>query len=132
MKTTNIFYWICTALFALFMGGGAIPALISPAQSNEVFKMLGYPLYLVPFLSIAKILGSIAILVPGFPRIKEWAYAGLFFDLTGATFSLAMIGALDAGAAVFMLAGYALFASSYILYHKRRKAAVHAQLQPAF
>lgn len=132
MKTTNIFYWICTVLFALFMGGMAIPSLISPAQSYEVFKMLGYPLYLLPFLNIAKILGSITILVPGFPRLKEWAYAGLVFDLTGATYSLLMIGGLDAGATVFMLGGYVLAAASYILYHKRRKAAVQGHLQPAF
>jgi hypothetical protein len=48
---------------------------------------LGYPIYFIRFISIAKVLGCIAILVPGFIRIKEWAYAGLFFDLTGAVYS---------------------------------------------
>ncbi|GEP96681.1 DoxX family protein [Chitinophaga cymbidii] len=131
MKTKNILYWICTILFALFMGGTSIPALISPQQSIELFKLLGYPAYLVGFLCVAKILGSIAIVVPGFPRLKEWAYAGLFFDITGATFSMAMTGMLDAAAVGFMLAGYVLFAGSYILYHQRRKSAAGAHLQPA-
>ncbi|QEH41627.1 DoxX family protein [Chitinophaga sp. XS-30] len=131
MKKTNIIFWILTALFALYMGGGAIPGLMGDAQSAAVMEQLGYPPYLMVFLSLAKLLGSIAILVPGFQRIKEWAYAGLFFDLTGATYSLLMSGE-GAGAMAFMLVGFLLFAGSYIFYHKRRKAAVEAGLRPAY
>lgn len=130
MKTTNILFWVFTVLFALYMGGGAIPSLIDDTQSVALFDLLGYPAYLIAFLSIAKILGSIAILVPGYPRLKEWAYAGLVFDLTGATYSMIMTGQ-PASTLVFMLAGYVLFAGSYIFYHKRRKASATGSLQAA-
>jgi hypothetical protein len=53
---------------------------------------VGVPLYLIPFIGIAKVLGVIAILIPGFPKLKEWAYAGLFFDLIGATYSICASG----------------------------------------
>lgn len=59
--------------------------------SEDAVKMLhdgmGYPIYFIQFISVAKILGSVAILIPGFRRLKEWAYAGLFFDLAGAIYS---------------------------------------------
>ena len=57
---------------------------------------LGYPLYFFAILGIWKVLGAIAILVPGFPRLKEWAYAGIFFDLTGAAASCAAVGGYGA------------------------------------
>ena len=66
---------------------------------------LGYPFYLIPFVGVAKVLGIIAILIPGFPGIKEWAYAGLFFDLVGATFSIYSSGERGANLA-FMCAHF--------------------------
>jgi hypothetical protein len=60
-----------------------------------IHDTLGYPIYFIQFISIAKIAGSIAILIPGLNRIKEWAYAGLFFDLVGAVYSGIAINGFD-------------------------------------
>jgi hypothetical protein len=120
MKKTRIIYWIFTALFAFFMLGSAIPdALVMPIAIGG-FKEMGYPVYLIPFLGIAKILGVIAILIPGYPRIKEWAYAGLTFDLLGATYSIICIGkSIENWAPMFIILFVA--AGSYIYYHKKLK-----------
>ncbi|RZM01412.1 MAG: DoxX family protein, partial [Pedobacter sp.] len=88
MKKINILYWIFTVLFAALMFSSAVPDIISSDDAVKFFKMMGYPLYLLPFLGVAKTLGVIAILIPGFPRLKEWAYAGLTFDLAGAMYSI--------------------------------------------
>ncbi|SMG65112.1 conserved hypothetical protein, partial [methanotrophic bacterial endosymbiont of Bathymodiolus sp.] len=69
------------------MGIGAIPDILYASDAVVLFAHLGYPSYLLPFLGVAKLLGILAILIPGFPRIKEWAYAGLTFDLVGAMYS---------------------------------------------
>ena len=79
---------------------------------------LGYPKYIIPFLGVAKLLGVIAILIPGFPRIKEWAYAGLAFDLIGATYSIVAVGPIQVsmlGMVVFFIP----LIGSYLYYHKR-------------
>jgi hypothetical protein len=67
------------------------------------------------------VLGVIAILIPGFLRIKEWAYAGLFFDLIGATYSVISIGA-PAANWLFMALPIALAICSYVFYHKKLRA----------
>jgi hypothetical protein len=90
---------------------------MSSQEWIDVFNMLGYPLYMLPFIGIAKLLGVIAILVPGFPRIKEWAYAGLFFDLTGAVYSGLSVGGFNPQMLV-MLVPYGLGTLSYIYHHK--------------
>ena len=88
-KTTNILYWIFTILFAGFMIWSSIPSIKPNAQSIQfMHDFLGYPIYFIQFISIAKLLGAVALLIPGLIKIKEWAYAGLFFDLTGAIFSV--------------------------------------------
>src|SRR5690606_24088363 len=121
MKKTNIIYWTVTGLFGAFMLFSAIPDIIVvPEAVDMVSSQLGYPKYIIPFLGVAKTLGVIAILVPGFPRIKEWAYAGLFFDLIGASYSaIATWGPrLDI---VFMLPPIVALFLSYAYYHKRQK-----------
>jgi hypothetical protein len=119
MKKTNIFYWVFTGLFAFLMLGSAIPDILSqPVAIQGMHVELGYPIYFVPFIGVAKALGVIAILVPGFPRIKEWAYAGLFFDLIGATFSILAIGKPDW---LFMVLPLALAISSYYFYQRRKR-----------
>lgn len=75
---------------------------------------------MLPFLGVAKLLGVIALLVPGFSRIKEWAYAGMFFDLTGAVYSGLSVGGFDPKMLV-MLVPFGLGALSYIYHHKRLK-----------
>ena len=93
MKTKNIGYWITTILVAFFIGSGGV-AQIAQYLGNPhgVVPVLGYPMYFFAILGIWKVLGAIAILVPRFPRLKEWAYAGIFFDLTGAAASCAAVG----------------------------------------
>jgi uncharacterized membrane protein YphA (DoxX/SURF4 family) len=72
------------ALILFSSSGGIKPS----QQTIEIFHDgLGYPIYFIQFISIAKVLGCIAILIPGSYRVKEWAYAGLYFDLTGAVYS---------------------------------------------
>jgi hypothetical protein len=88
MKTKAIAYWSTTILVAIFIGSGGL-AQVAQFQSNVrgVVPIFGYPTYFFAILGFWKVLGAIAILVPRFPRLKEWAYAGIFFDLTGAVAS---------------------------------------------
>jgi hypothetical protein len=121
MKKTKILYWVFTGLFAIMMFGSAIPDVFSqPVAIQGMHTTLGYPLYFIPFIGIAKWLGVIAILIPGYPRIKEWAYAGLFFDLIGATYSIISIGG-NAGQWGFMIMPIGLGILSYVYYHKKIK-----------
>ena len=83
----NGVYWGVTILMAGFMLMASIPDVLRVPQAVEIFRHLGYPPYLLPFLGTAKILGVMAVLVPGFDRVKEWAYAGLTFDIIGALYS---------------------------------------------
>jgi len=95
-KTKNIVYWTLTILVALFMSGGVAQLAQYRANPHGVVPALGYPMYFFAILGIWKVLGAIAILAPGFPRLKEWAYAGIFFDLTGAAASCAWVGGYGA------------------------------------
>ncbi|HTF05512.1 MAG TPA: DoxX family protein [Bacteroidia bacterium] len=122
MKRTKILYWVFTGLFSALMLFSAIPDIILSPETVAFMTMLGYPDYFTIFIGVAKVLGVIAILVPGFPRIKEWAYAGLVFDLVGATYSLAAIGT-PIYQLWFMFIALGLAAASYIFYHKKLKLA---------
>ncbi len=117
MKKTKIAYWIFTGLFAAFMAFTAIPDVLMADDAVKFISDLGYPKYFIPFIGVAKILGSIAILIPGFPRVKEWAYAGLFFDLIGAFYSVVSFAGFMPGH-LFILLPVVLGAISYRLYHK--------------
>jgi len=122
MKTTKILYWLFNGLFAFVMFGSAIPDVMSSADAVKgMHGVLGYPLYFIPFIGVAKMLGAIVILIPAFPRLKEWAYAGLTFDLIGATYSLYSVPNPD-GPWYFMLLFLVLAACAYIFYHKKLKA----------
>lgn len=121
MKKTNIVYWIVTVLFAALMAMSAIPDVLSdPMAVKGMHEGLGYPLYFIPFIGVAKLLGVIAILIPGYPRIKEWAYAGLVFDLLGATYSIFASGQPASGG-IFMIIPLSLAAAAYFVYHRRTK-----------
>jgi uncharacterized membrane protein YphA (DoxX/SURF4 family) len=117
-KRNAIVFWISTGLFSAFMLSSAIPNILSSQEWIDIFNQLGYPLYMLPFIGVAKLLGVIALLVPGFPRLKEWAYAGLFFDLTGAVYSALAVGGFHPQMLI-MLVPYGLGTLSYIFYHKR-------------
>src|SRR4026207_2048825 len=96
-KTINLIYWISTIIFAALMIFSAVGGLQPQQQAIQLMHDgLGYPVYFIQFISIAKLIGSIVILIPGLNRIKEWAYAGLFFDLASAIYSgIAASGKFD-------------------------------------
>jgi len=121
MKKLKIFYWIFTGLLAAGIGVGAIFDAINDPEAVAYITQLGYPAYIAPFLGVAKILGVIAILVPGFNRLKEWAYAGIVFDLLGATYSSAAMG-YPAMQWSFMFVFIGIVFASYIFHHKILKA----------
>lgn len=118
MKKINILYWIFTGIFAAFMLMSGVQNAIPTADSVTLFEYLGYPAYLLQFIGIAKVLGAVAIVIPGYPRIKEWAYAGLFFDLLGATYSSIAVDGFQIPM-LFMVLFFAFEGLSYGFYHKR-------------
>lgn len=121
-KTVNTLYWVFTGLFSLLMILSAIGGI---QPSDDAIKLihdqLGYPVYFIPFISIAKIFGAVAILIPNFKRIKEWAYCGLFFDLVAAIYSgIASSGKFDPmmlTLTIWVVPGVL----SYIYWHKKIK-----------
>ena len=119
-KTVNILYWVFTILFAGLMAFSAIPNILSNEDSIKfMHDMLGYPIYIIPFIGMAKLLGVIAILIPGLKKIKEWAYAGLFFDLAGAIYSgIAVAGKFDP-MMLTLLAWIVPGILSYMLWNKK-------------
>ena len=97
MKTKSIVYWTMTILVAMPIGSGGVGQILQfLANPHGVVPVLSYPMYFFAILGFWKVLGAIAILVPRFPRLKEWAYAGIFFDLTGAAASCAAVGGYGA------------------------------------
>ena len=96
-KAKSIVYWIMTVQVAFFIGSGGLGQMWQyHAAPHGVVPDLGYPMYFFAILGFWKALGAIAILVPRFPRLKEWAYAGIFFDLTGAAASCVAVGGYGA------------------------------------
>jgi hypothetical protein len=88
MEKRNLaIYWIATALMSVGMLGSGLAQIIHAKQMVDLIVPLGYPLYILYIIGTWKILGVIAILVPGFKLLKEWAYAGFFFVMTGALIS---------------------------------------------
>jgi|SRR5690606_7024199 len=85
-------YWVFTGLLAALMIISAVPDVLVVEEAVQIFEHLGYPRYLLPFIGTAKILGTLAILQWRFPRLKEWAYAGITFDLIGALYSHLSVG----------------------------------------
>jgi hypothetical protein len=85
-KTKTIGYWVTTGLVVFCMTGG-IFELLGLTTTVEGIMRLGYPSYIIPALGLGKVLAIIAILWPGLPRLKEWAYAGIFFNMMGALVS---------------------------------------------
>jgi uncharacterized membrane protein len=118
MKTNKIIYWICTGLVAAFMLMSGIMYLSKPPQVLEAFKMLGYPDYFRVILGVAKIAGAVALLVPGFNGIKEWAYAGFTFVFIGAIWTHISTGTEFVGALIALM----LLTASYWFHHKLLKA----------
>lgn len=91
-KRDKIIYWVATIWLSLGMVSGGIFQLMKMEDAVNNFKHLGYPEYLLTLLGIWKLLGVIAILIPKYPVLKEWAYAGFFFAMTGALVSHLIMG----------------------------------------
>lgn len=91
-KRNKIIYWIVTIFLSFGMLAGGIQQLLHIGGYVEIIKELGYPKYLLSILGVWKILGVIAILIPKFPLLKEWAYAGFFFVMSGAMVSHFAVG----------------------------------------
>lgn len=91
-KRNKIIYWLVTIFLSIGMLAGGTQQMLQIGGYNEIVTSLGYPLYLLSILGVWKILGVIAILIPKFPILKEWAYAGFFFAMSGAFISHLTIG----------------------------------------
>jgi uncharacterized membrane protein YphA (DoxX/SURF4 family) len=119
-KTRTIGYWTATALVAFAFASGGIADLLRRPEVMAGMTHLGYPPYFASILGVWKILGALALLAPGLPRVKEWAYAGIVFDLTGAAVSHAAVG--DPAAKVITpLILLAIAAASWMLRPQSRK-----------
>jgi uncharacterized membrane protein YphA (DoxX/SURF4 family) len=122
-RVRTIAYWVTTVFGpASFIIGGVVNLLGGPEVVANL-QHLGYPAYFASIIGVAKILGSIAVVIPGFPRLKEWAYAGFTFDLLGAAASRVFVGdGVDVGGgAVAPLAFLALVLASWALRPESRK-----------
>lgn len=91
-KSHKITYWIATVWLSLGMVSTGIVQLIKMKEEVDNFNSLGYPMYLMTIIGAWKIAGVIAVLIPKFPLLKEWAYAGFFFAMSGAIISHIAIG----------------------------------------
>ena len=91
-KRNKIVYWIATVWLSLGMVSTAVVQLLKVKEEAAMMSLLGYPLYLLSLLGIWKILGVIAVLIPKFGLVKEWAYAGFFFAMSGAVYSHLAVG----------------------------------------
>ena len=91
-KAGKIIYWVATIWLALGMASTAIVQLIKNEEEVKMMTHLGYPIYFLLIIGVWKILGVIAILIPKFPLLKEWSYAGFFFVMSGAIISHIALG----------------------------------------
>lgn len=120
MNMRRIGYWIATGLTAFVFLSGGVGDLVQPASLMEGMAHLGYPVYFVSILGVWKVLGGLAVLAPRFPRLKEWAYAGMLFDLSGAAASHAATGD-PAGKIVTPLVILGIVMASWALRPESRK-----------
>jgi hypothetical protein len=124
-KTINILYWVFTLLFAALMIFSAYDSLmVNEAAKKLIHEQFGYPLYFIPFSGYTKLIGAIIILIPGLITIKEWAYAGLFFDLIAVVYSgIALSGTFDP-MMTYMLVWFVPGILSYFFWKKKQKLGV--------
>ncbi|HZQ51411.1 MAG TPA: DoxX family protein [Bryobacteraceae bacterium] len=110
-----IAYWVTTALVVCELILGGVWDVMRVPQVRGLIERLGYPPYFLVILGIWKLLGAVALVIPRFPRLKEWAYAGVFFDLTGAVASLSASGLIDAGTMAYPMVMTGVAVASWAL-----------------
>jgi uncharacterized membrane protein YphA (DoxX/SURF4 family) len=110
-----IAYWVTTALVVFELAMGGVWDLLRVPQVRGLIERLGYPSYFLVILGTWKLLGAVALAVPRFPRLKEWAYAGVLFDLTGAVASLFAAGLADVGMVAYPMAMTGVAVASWAL-----------------
>lgn len=115
----KIVYWITTGLFSALMLFSAFMYLSHGKEVVEGMAKSGFPPFMLHILGTAKLLGAIALVVPKFPKLKEWAYAGFTFNLIGAIWTHAALG--DNGGAAFIVLPFAFLITSYITFTKLQK-----------
>lgn len=122
MRNIRIAFWIFTILFSLAILFPSIPAVLGEQETVKfITEHLGYPAYFVFYSGIVKVFGVVAILIPSFPQVKEWAYAGFGLDLISVVYSSIAVGN-PAISSWPMLIYFLLLAGSYVSYHKMQDA----------
>lgn len=123
MTIRTIAFWTTTVVLVFFIGSGGIAYVLQADFTISGFVVLGLPVYVMVLVGVWKVLGSIVILLPGLPRVKEWAYAGLVFDVTGAIVAHWAVGDFGAGAfhVVVNLVFLALTVASWALRPQSRR-----------
>lgn len=97
-RSRTVVYWIATGLVAAEFAVGGVWDLLQIQYVRTILSHLGYPMYFATFMGIWKLPGSVVLVLPGLPRLKEWVYAGMIYEMTGAVFSHLAVG--DGPAAV--------------------------------
>lgn len=124
MKKLKIIYWVITGIFIYWMFTPTVSSAFSYDYAVDFFtKRLGFPEYFLPYTGFTKMLGLVALVIPGFPRIKEWVYAGFTYDLVAAIYSLIAIG-MPIGSLWVQLLALTLLAGSYFYFHKIQKLTI--------
>lgn len=109
----TVIYRVATGLLAFELCLGGVWDILRTPQVRGIIDRLGYPEYFLVILGIWKLLGAVAVVVPRFPRLKEWAYAGVVFDLTGALASNVVSGVTDIGTLAYLVLMMGITAASW-------------------
>ena len=124
-KTINILYWVFTILFAALMIYSSYGSIVMNQDAKTlIHDQLGYPEYFIPFNGWTKVIGSIILLIPGLKTIKEWAYAGLFFDLVAVVYSSIALSGSVHPMMLFMLVWIVPGILSYYFWKRRMRLKV--------
>ncbi|MFZ6008729.1 MAG: DoxX family protein [Bacteroidota bacterium] len=123
MKKLKIIYWIITGLFVAGMLTSTIPSVVMMPYAVEHFtKHLGFPAHFLFFTGLTKALGIVALFIPGYPKVKEWVYAGFTFDLIGAMYCTLAVGD-PITSILFQLVALIFMAASYVYFVRVQKLA---------
>jgi hypothetical protein len=131
MKNKNVVYWIVTGLFAAVYFASGVGDVLHVPPVRETLARLGYPEYLASILGPWKIAAVITLLAPKLRRPKEWAYAGIFFDLSGGAISQALTASSPISQIIIPLVLLALVVTSYQLRPHARRLAIADDREPA-